>query len=54
MIEKKHYETVFPWLHKKHVNEWFHGQGLQNTLSKILKHHEVHLVYQAHNTVNKD
>lgn len=38
LIEKKHYETVFSWLHKKHVNEWFHGQGLQNTLRDLKKH----------------
>ena len=26
------YKTVLGWIQKPHVNEFFHGQGLQNTL----------------------
>jgi hypothetical protein len=26
---------VLSWLHKPHVNEWFHGTGLQNTIEGL-------------------
>ena len=28
-------ELVLKWLHKPHVNEWFHGVGLKNTIEGL-------------------
>ncbi len=37
-IDQKHHEIILSWLKKKHVQEYFHGQGLQNTLKDLDKH----------------
>ncbi len=28
-------KLILAWLHKPHVNEWFHGAGLQNTIEGL-------------------
>lgn len=34
-LQAKQEKMVHEWLHKPHVNEWFHGVGLQNTIQGI-------------------
>lgn len=34
-VDQASYQKVLGWLHKPHVNEFFHGQGLQNTLNDL-------------------
>ena len=34
-VEEKDEALVLEWLHKPHVNEWYHGQGLQNTIKGL-------------------
>ena len=33
--EEKYESLILEWLHKPHVNEWYHGQGLQNTIEGL-------------------
>lgn len=35
MVEKKHQALVLEWLSKPHVQEWFHGDGLANTINGL-------------------
>jgi len=35
LVDQGSYETVLGWLQKPHINEFFHGQGLQNTLKDL-------------------
>lgn len=34
-VDQASYKKVLEWLHKPHVNEFFHGIGLQNTLNDL-------------------
>ncbi len=34
-IEKKHQTLVQGWLQKKHVQPYYYGEGLQNTLKNL-------------------
>lgn len=33
--EKKHHSLIFNWLHKKHVQPYFYGEGLENTCKNL-------------------
>lgn len=30
-----HHKMILEWLHKPHVNEWYHGEGLKNTIDGL-------------------
>ena len=34
-VEAKHEPLILEWLHTPHVNKWYHGQGLKNTIDGL-------------------
>ena len=34
-VEEKHREIILGWFGQKHVNEYFYGEGLENTLNSL-------------------
>lgn len=36
-VESKYEKLVLEWFGKEHVNEWFHGEGLQNSINSLKK-----------------
>lgn len=34
-VEKKHHDLIYGWLHKIHVQPYFYGEGLKNTLKNL-------------------
>ena len=35
LVDTSTYETVLAWLHKPHVNAFYHGDGLRNTITNV-------------------
>ena len=34
-VNADHHKMILEWLHKPHVNEWYHGEGLKNTIDGL-------------------
>ncbi|MCW8410168.1 acetyltransferase [Legionella sp. PATHC035] len=34
-VDKSQHELVLNWIHQPHINEWLHGEGLNNTIKDL-------------------